>query len=156
MIRIKFRVWWNGQMIYSDTADKACDWLIDQSGKLQSFPSKLGEVYDPARFEGGVYMLYTGNKGVRYEIYQDDIIRDDEDRVGLVFWDDEDLIWAVSFTDGITALSRYDQKDGPDHYGGMFYEKPLVSLGNKHQHPDWAQWDGEWPAEPRRETPKPT
>lgn len=142
--QVKFRVWWNGQMIYPETEDKPCDWLIDQSGKLQSFPNKLGVVYDPAQYERAVYMRWTGWRSKRYDVYQGDIVRDCDGYLGMVVWSDEQGCWDVKSRDYISPIAEYSQED------------ELISMGNIYQNADWEEWTqcDEWLINEQREQRK--
>lgn len=143
MDEMKFRVWWNDQMIYPETEEKPCDWFIDQNGKLQSFPNKLGVVYDPTQFEGAVYMWYTGWRSERYDIYQGDIVRDCDGYIGVVTYWEEEGCWGVNFGNDKLVISEF------------FQENDLISMGNIYQQPDWENWD-QWRVEHEREERKET
>jgi len=93
---IRYRVFWNGKMYYPDTEDKPCDWLLDQSGNVQSFPNQLHIVYDPAQYEGAIAMLSTGmvDRDGR-EVWVGDIVS-----LGVNVWPcrDRAIEMAVTFT----------------------------------------------------------
>jgi hypothetical protein len=73
-MKARFRVWLDGRMVYPDSENKPCEFLIAQDGRLVSFPNKMDETYDPVRFEHAVYMLSTGvNDRNGKEIYEGDI-----------------------------------------------------------------------------------
>jgi len=135
MDRFKFRVWVNGEMIYPETKDKPCDFILGQDGVLHSYPSKLEETYDPCRYEDAIWMAYTGFDATQYPIYQDDIVRDCFGDIGEITKDKEKGYWIVKY--------RYCGHIFPLHE----YDCPneLVNIGNIHQHSDWKNWAVEKP-----------
>jgi len=135
----KFRVWVNGEMIYPETKNKPCDWIIDMQGKLHSFPNRYDIVYDPTKWEGAISMEYTGFNATCYPIYQSDIVRDSFGKVGRIIRDTSKECWIVEYSCGCRhLLSDY------------VTTTELENIGNIYQHPDWENWEAE------KKTPKPT
>lgn len=128
---LRYRVWVNDQMVYPETKDKPCEFLITQNGDLVSFPNKMDETYDPVRYERAIYMLYTGYESTWYPIYHEDVVRDSFGSIGVVTICEETGNWIVSYKNchHRHLLSDYET------------DKELETLGNIYQHPDWENWD---------------
>jgi uncharacterized phage protein (TIGR01671 family) len=136
-MEIKFRAWDKKGTFVNNKIDKAEPHMLDSvgisiapdnlRGKKAVWFNNYGQTHIPTNDSNFILMQFTGMADLKgKEIYEGDIVQDEDGYIGVVKWDGDGYRWFVDDNCNLFGLDEYE----------MF---GLEVIGNVHENPE--MWD---------------